>query len=142
MLTATPPTLKPIPKPYCLQKINLQKLANRTMWSIETNYILNHKIGTSRNFNIVWNSILKLIRTSPSSIFNCENYKAIKLVTRLLVFVCINTKSNIVFRMHWIQSRVMVLKMNEFFSTFCTVQRTMIKVILSWLLWKAFILYC
>ena len=142
MLTATPHTLKPIPKPYCLQKINLRKLANRAMWSVETNYILNHKIGTFRNFNIVWNSILKLIRPSPSSIFNCENYKAIKLITRLLVFVCINTKSNIVFRMHWIQNRVMVLIMNEFFSTFCTLQRTMIKVILSWLLWKAFILYC
>ena len=31
------------------------------------------------------NSILKFIRTSPSNVFNCNNYKGIRLITQLRV---------------------------------------------------------
>ena len=39
----------------------------------------------SESFVVFKNSILKLIRPSPSNVFNCNNYKVIRLITRLRV---------------------------------------------------------
>ena len=46
---------------------------------------LNPTLRNSKSFVDFKNSILKFIRPSPSIVFNCNNYKGIKLITRLLV---------------------------------------------------------
>ena len=44
---------------------------------------LNLTLRNSKSFFDFKNSILKFIRPSPSIVFNCNNYKGIKLITRL-----------------------------------------------------------
>ena len=44
---------------------------------------LDKSIRNSESFSIFKKNILKFIRTSPSSIFNCHNPKGVKLLTRL-----------------------------------------------------------
>ena len=44
---------------------------------------LNPTLRNSKSFFDFKNSILKFIRPSPSIVFNCNNYKGIKLITRL-----------------------------------------------------------
>ena len=44
---------------------------------------LNQSMRNSENFSIFKKNILKLIRPSPNSIFNCHNPKGVKLLTRL-----------------------------------------------------------
>ena len=44
---------------------------------------VNHNIRNSSNFNIFRKIILKFIRPSANSVFNCQNPKGIKFITRL-----------------------------------------------------------
>ena len=44
---------------------------------------LDKSIRNSESFSIFKNNILKFIRPSPNSIFNCHNIKGVKLLTRL-----------------------------------------------------------
>ena len=44
---------------------------------------LGHNIRNSSSLNICWKSILKFIRPSANSFFNCHNPKGIKFITRL-----------------------------------------------------------
>ena len=44
---------------------------------------LDHNIRNSSSFNIFRKSILKFIRPSANSLFNCNNPKEIKFITRL-----------------------------------------------------------
>ena len=44
---------------------------------------LDHNIRNSSSFNIFRKSILKFIRASANSLFNCHNPKGIKFITRL-----------------------------------------------------------
>ena len=44
---------------------------------------LDHNIRNSSSFNIFRKSILKFIRPSANSLFNCHNPKGIKFITRL-----------------------------------------------------------
>ena len=46
---------------------------------------LEHNIWKVRIFSVFKNNILKFIRPTCNSIFNCENHRGIKLITRLCV---------------------------------------------------------
>ena len=46
---------------------------------------LDPTLRNSKSFVDFKNSILKFIRPSPSNVFNCNNYKGIRLITRLRV---------------------------------------------------------
>ena len=46
---------------------------------------LDSTLRISKSFVFFKNSILKFIRTSPSIVFNCNNYKGIRLITWLRV---------------------------------------------------------
>ena len=46
---------------------------------------LDPTLRNSKSFVVFKNSILKFIRPSPSNVFNCNNYKGIRLITRLRV---------------------------------------------------------
>ena len=48
---------------------------------------LDPTIRNSKSFVDFKNSFLKFIRPSPSNVFNCNNYKGIRLITRLRVGV-------------------------------------------------------
>ena len=44
---------------------------------------LDHNIRKGRSFSVFINNIMKFIRPSSNSVFNFENHKGIKLITRL-----------------------------------------------------------
>ena len=44
---------------------------------------LDPTLRNSKSFVVFKNSILKFIRPSPSNVFNCNNYKGIRFITRL-----------------------------------------------------------
>ena len=46
---------------------------------------LDTTLWDSNSFVDFKNSILKFIRSSPSNVFNCNNYKGVRLITRLCV---------------------------------------------------------
>ena len=46
---------------------------------------LDPTLQNSKSFVVFINSILKFIRTSPNNVFDCDNHKSIRLITRLLV---------------------------------------------------------
>ena len=46
---------------------------------------LDPTLWNSKRFAVFKNSILKFIRPSPSNVFNCNNYKGIRLITQLRV---------------------------------------------------------
>ena len=46
---------------------------------------LDSTLWNSKSFVIFKNSILKFIRSSPSNVFNCNNYKGVRLITQLRV---------------------------------------------------------
>ena len=45
------------------------------------NFELKDRNGES--FSVIKNSIMKFIRPAPNSVFDCENHRGIKLITRL-----------------------------------------------------------
>ena len=61
---------------------------------------LDPTLRNSKSFVDFKNSILKFIRPSPSNVFNCNNHKGIRLITRLRVgrVICVSTNLNIIFK--------------------------------------------
>ena len=61
---------------------------------------LDPTIRNSKSFVDFKNSFLKFIRPSPSNVFNCNNYKGIRLIKRLRVgrVIWVSTNLSIIFK--------------------------------------------
>ena len=70
--------------PFSKQNIIFFKNLFFTSAVIEWNS-LEHNIRKVGSFSVFKNNILKLLRPTPNSIFNCENHRGFKLTTRLRV---------------------------------------------------------
>ena len=87
--------------PFSKQNIIFFKNLFFTSAVIEWNS-LEHNIRKVGSFSVFKNNILKLLRPTPNSIFNCENHRGFKLIQDcvLVLVFCANTNSNLVFKIH------------------------------------------
>ena len=96
---------------------------------------LDHNIRNSNSFNIFRKSILKFIRLSGNSFFNCHNPRGIKFIKRLRLGLghLWSTNANIVLKILWTRSVVVVWIWNQLRTIF-TVPLILLKDLLSWAL--------
>ena len=94
---------------------------------------LDHNIRNSSSFNIFRKSILKFIRPSANSLFNCHNPKGIKFITRLRLGLSHlrEHKFRHSFQDSLNPSVVVVLISNQLHIFFSTVARILLKDVLS-----------
>ena len=77
-------TLVPLRKsPYCTRNTESIPLFKKKQQLFLT--ILDHNIRNNGSFSAFKNNILKFFRPTPNNVFNCENHRGIKLVTKLRV---------------------------------------------------------
>ena len=66
-----------------LESLQLRRWYRKLGMFYKMFYNLNPTLRNSKSFVVFKNSILKFIRRSPSNFLNCNNYKGIRLITRL-----------------------------------------------------------
>ena len=93
---------------------------------------LDHNIRNVGSFSTFKNNSLKFIRPTPNIVFNCENHRGIKLITRVRVGLSHLREHKFKHSFQdTIQFAVAVLMLNRLLITFSTVPCTMMKGIPS-----------